>query len=125
MSSSRGRAALSTWIWPVLALGFGAFAYHPLLALHAPSGSAVEQWLFRPSHLPVGLVLAVAGWLVWRRRERLSGKSSPQTWPASAALTSGGKPPAASHECASVFAEKPVRQCRSGWARSRFQSSGP
>jgi exosortase len=58
---------------PALAIGFGAIAYHPLLAsaLHAPTFHQLETWLFRPSQLPALLVLGVAGWLLWRRRERL------------------------------------------------------
>jgi exosortase len=58
---------------PALAIAFAAIAYHPLLAsaLHAPTSYQLATWLFRPSQLPALLVLGVAGWLLWRRRERL------------------------------------------------------
>ena len=60
-------------IAPAIAIGLGALAYHPLLAsaLHAPTFHQLETWLFRPSQLPAPLVLGVAAWLLWRRRERL------------------------------------------------------
>jgi len=35
-----------------------------------PTHSQVEGWLFRPVPLPAVLLLAIAGWLVWRRRAR-------------------------------------------------------
>jgi exosortase len=37
-----------------------------------PTGHAVETAMFRPTQLPLPLVLGVAAWLVWRRRERIA-----------------------------------------------------
>jgi exosortase len=54
-------------------VALGLFAYRPLLltALQAPGFAGIEGWFFRPTALPPALVLAAAGWLLWRRRERL------------------------------------------------------
>lgn len=49
-------------------------AYLPLLqhALRLSGAQTIEGWLFRPSQLPPLLVLAVAGWMLWRRRARFA-----------------------------------------------------
>jgi len=49
----------------------GLVAYRMLWLGPTPTRKDLESWLFRPSPLPELLVLAVAGWLLWRRRERL------------------------------------------------------
>jgi exosortase len=46
-------------------------AYRMLWLGATPAQYDLERWMFRPSPLPELLVLAVAGWLLWRRRERL------------------------------------------------------
>lgn len=48
----------------------GVLAYWPLLQGVLAGNAGLEGWLFRPSQLPLLLVLAVAGWLLWRRRRR-------------------------------------------------------
>jgi exosortase len=61
------------WLGPSLVLALGALAYRPLLssAIQLRTGTQIEHWMFRPSSLPTTLVMLVAGWLLWRRRERL------------------------------------------------------
>ncbi len=56
-----------------LLLALAAFAYRPLVwsALELPTSARLEGWLFRPSQLPMPLVLALAAWLLARRRARL------------------------------------------------------
>ena len=49
----------------------GVLAYRALLQGVLATDYGMESWFFRPSQLPPLLILAVAGWLVWRRRERL------------------------------------------------------
>jgi exosortase len=49
----------------------GVLAYRALLRGVMASDYELESWLFRPSQLPPLLVLTVAGWLLWRRRDRL------------------------------------------------------
>jgi exosortase len=63
-----------------LALALAAFAYRPLAlsALQIPTAYQFESWLFRPSQLPLPLVLGLAGWLLWRRREHLG--TAPHGW---------------------------------------------
>ncbi len=56
---------------PALVAVLGGLAYHALWLGVLTTDYGVESWFFRPSPLPPLLVLAVAGWLVWRRRERL------------------------------------------------------
>ena len=67
------RPSVLAWVWPGLVLALGALAYRPLLtgALQLPAAHQFESWLFRPSQLPSLLVVGIAGWLLWRRRERL------------------------------------------------------
>jgi len=50
-------------------------AYWPLISGSFSSNVdwvAVERWFFDPEQLPVGMVVAVAGWLAWRRRGALA-----------------------------------------------------
>jgi exosortase/archaeosortase family protein len=56
-----------------LLLAIGALAYRPLVstAFELPSGAQFEGWLFRPSQLPAPLVIALAVWLLLRRRRQL------------------------------------------------------
>jgi len=63
---------MKAWLSRALVLALAVFAYRPLAlaAAEIPSAHRVEAWLFRPSQLPLPLVLGVAGWLCWRRRER-------------------------------------------------------
>ncbi len=58
---------------PVLVFALGALAYRALVlvAFARPSAQQIESWLFRPTQLPAALVLVIAGWLLWRRREQL------------------------------------------------------
>lgn len=64
--SRDGRLAL---LGPTLLLLLGLFAYRPLL-LTAP-GAGSELWLFGTQPFPALPILALAGWLLWRRRGRL------------------------------------------------------
>jgi len=59
------------WLGPVLVGLLGLVAYRMLWLGPTPTRKDLESWLFRPAPLPELLVLAVAGWLLWRRRERL------------------------------------------------------
>jgi exosortase len=54
-------------------LALGLFAYRPLLleTLHLPARSEVEHWFFTPEEKTPLLAIAIAGWLLWRRRARL------------------------------------------------------
>ena len=73
-ASARDRIGLG----PVLVGVLGVLAYRALLQGALASDYGMESWFFRPSPLPPLLVLALAGWLVWRRRERLrSGRERP------------------------------------------------
>ena len=56
-----------------LLLAVGALAYRPLFwsVFELPLGSQLEGWLFRPSQLPAPLVIALASWLLFRRRRQL------------------------------------------------------
>jgi exosortase len=70
----------------------GLVAYRMLWLGATPTHHDVESWLFRPSALPEFVVLAVAGWLLWRRRERLRSlpdRSAPLLACALAGLGSG------------------------------------
>ncbi len=59
-----------SWLGPALVAGLCGVAYRPLwlgwTSVH------LDQLIFRPGPVPVPLVLAVAGFLLWRRRERLA-----------------------------------------------------
>jgi exosortase len=68
---------MKTWLSRAVVLVLAVFAYRPLAlaALQLPSAYRIETWLFRPSQLPLPLVLAVAGWLCWRRRDRLAARA--------------------------------------------------
>ena len=59
--------------WPLVALALAALAYAPLLraSVFVPSRYGFELALFRPAPMPPLLVIAVAGWIAWRRRLRL------------------------------------------------------
>lgn len=71
-SGSSFRGARLASIGSGLALALGVFAYRPLLPDRIlPGALSLEVWFFRPSELPTLLVLGVAGWLLWRRREQL------------------------------------------------------
>ncbi|MBW2385438.1 MAG: exosortase/archaeosortase family protein [Deltaproteobacteria bacterium] len=56
-----------------VAFVLAAFAYRALLSteLRVPEGSDVGQWIYAPEAKAPLLVLVIAGWLLWRRRERL------------------------------------------------------
>jgi exosortase/archaeosortase family protein len=58
--------------WPLAALALAVLAYAPLLRASGfvPTRYGFEQALFRPAPMPGALLLAIAGWLVWRRRAR-------------------------------------------------------
>ena len=56
---------------PGLVLALGLFAYRPLLLSALPQSQALGNWFFRPDTFSPQPVLAVAGWLLWRRRARL------------------------------------------------------
>jgi exosortase len=58
---------------PSLALALGGIAYRSLLpaAPRLPGRREVEQWFFAPEEESPLLAIAIAGWLLWRRRERL------------------------------------------------------
>jgi exosortase len=58
--------------WPLAALALAVLAYAPLLRASGfvPTRYGFEQALFRPAPMPGALVLAIAGWLAWRRRAR-------------------------------------------------------
>ncbi len=92
VSADRAGVAIRARLWPALAVACGALAYRPLLAsaLQAPTARQVESWLFRPSQLPLLLVLAVAGWLLWRRRDRLLALPDRRHRGATAALALSG-----------------------------------
>jgi exosortase len=50
-----------------------AYAYLPLFALEAgPIAEQIERFFFESTGTSGGLVLAVGGWLAWRRRSRLA-----------------------------------------------------
>ena len=72
---SRGRTGTSKPLYLALALGLAAFAvaYFPLLDFeaHLPEPQEIEGWLFRVgSGTPPALILAIAAWLLYRRRAR-------------------------------------------------------
>lgn len=64
--SRDGRLAL---FGSTLLLLLGLFAYRPLFLTALPAGS--ETWLFGTQPFPALPVIAIAGWLLWRRRGRL------------------------------------------------------
>ena len=68
---------MNAWLARALVLALALFAYRPLVlaALQLPTAHRLETWLFRPSQLPLPLVLAVAGWLCWRRRVRWAART--------------------------------------------------
>jgi exosortase len=76
---------MKTWLPRAGVLALALFAYRPLVlaALQLPTAHRLEAWLFRPSQLPLPLVLGVAGWLCWRRREPGSVRA-PDPWRAGA-----------------------------------------
>jgi exosortase len=63
--------ARRAWLGPAGVGLLGVIAYRPYLLGVLATDYQLESWFFRPSQLPPLLVLAVAGWLLWRRRERL------------------------------------------------------
>jgi len=69
--------ALRAWIGPAAVAALALLAYSPLLrqGLSLAAAQPLDGWLFRPSKLPALLVLAVAGWMLWRRRSRIAGAS--------------------------------------------------
>ncbi len=70
-----------------------------------------------------GLMLA---WIIAGTSTEVCGEyAASKRESAKRSCTEGGKPAAASQQCASAFAEQPLRQCFSGSARSRCQSSAP
>jgi exosortase len=79
--------AARTVLWPVAALGLAAIAYAPLwrAARFTPSRQGFEVALFRPAPMPLLLVSAVALWIAWHRRARLSALATPRSVPVAAA----------------------------------------
>jgi exosortase len=71
---------------PTALLVLLALAYRPLLAsgLELPTHYLIEGWLFRPSALPSQGILALAAWLIWRRRARLRASDAPGNLPLAA-----------------------------------------
>ncbi len=65
--------AVKSGAWPLAAVALAALAYAPLwrASLFVPSRYGFDAALFRPAPMPALLVLAIAGWLAWRRRARL------------------------------------------------------
>jgi exosortase len=75
---SKLRAALppegrSARLAAALTLGLGLFAYRALAldAFRAPLRGDIETWFFAAGEDTALLVIAIAAWLLWRRRERL------------------------------------------------------
>jgi exosortase len=68
------------WLSGALLLLLGVLAFGAALGLRfdegLPSSSAVGSFFFASSRLPPGLVLAVAGWLAWRRSPRLRARAT-------------------------------------------------
>jgi exosortase len=65
--------AVNSGAWRVAAFALAALAYAPLLRSSGftPSRASFETALFRPAAMPALLVIAIAVWLAWRRRDRL------------------------------------------------------
>jgi len=62
-------------LWVVGATALAIAAYWPLVSGSSawnPHWRSVERVFFDPEQLPVGMVLAVAAWLAWRRRGALA-----------------------------------------------------
>jgi exosortase len=64
--------------WRVAVFALAALAYAPLLRSSGftLSRASFETALFRPAPMPALLVIAIAAWLAWRRRERLRALSA-------------------------------------------------
>ena len=79
---SRSPGGRSPWLGPALVLVLGGLAYHALLRslVGSPSSAGIEDVFFRPGELPTLVVVGVAGWLLWNRRERL-GAAPPGSAP--------------------------------------------
>ena len=65
------------WVWATALLLAVAFRPLWLASLEPPGLDRFESWLFRPSELPAAAILALAGWLLWRRRARLAAAAGP------------------------------------------------
>jgi exosortase len=63
-----GRGA---WLGPVLVGVLALLAYRMLWLGARSTHLDLEGWLLRPGAMPGFVVLGVAGWLLWRRRQRL------------------------------------------------------
>lgn len=74
---------------PLLYLALAAFAYRSLLvsSSQADLSREIEEWFFIPTETSPLVVVLLAGWLVYRRRERLvAALGEPSAWAAGAAL---------------------------------------
>lgn len=80
LTSAIARAVKGTG-WPVAALALAAIAYAPLwrAGLFTPSRYGFETALFRPAPMPALLVIAIAGWITWRRAARLRALATPRS----------------------------------------------
>jgi EpsI family protein len=80
------------WLLPALATALATVAYRDLLLFDpaADVAAEVEGFFFQPSYTPPRVVLVLAAWLLYRRRERLQrlpvGGGTP--WPGAALLAS-------------------------------------
>ena len=71
VKTSRGSQPL----WAAAAALLAVAAYGPVVWGSTAADlnrRVVEGWFFDPGQLPAGMVIAVAGWLAWRRRAALA-----------------------------------------------------
>ncbi|MCA9512556.1 MAG: exosortase/archaeosortase family protein, partial [Myxococcales bacterium] len=74
-------------------LALAAFAYRALLVSSSQAGLSreLEEWFFIPTETSPLVVVLLAAWLVYRRRERLvAAMAEPAAWPAGIALLGAG-----------------------------------
>ena len=67
------RARRARWLWCAVIAVLFAWTYGPIVELDSerPASGQVEQWFFESQGTSATLVIAIAGWLAWRRRSRL------------------------------------------------------
>jgi exosortase len=92
LRAALSRAGRLPALGPSLALALGLIAYRPLLpsALRLPGRAEVEHWFFAPEETSPLLAIGIAGWLLWRRRERLRSLPDRGARGAAAALLAVG-----------------------------------